>query len=288
MTGNQFHPPDRRLLLHCQDKDICIPGQGQAHQILVRQLSWQIHTGECWAVLGPNGTGKSTLLHTLSGLHSCDIQDIFWQKHPLFGYSARQRARYIGLLLQQSHTGLQNTALELVLTGTYPHHAGWYQEDATDQQAARHALACVGLDRQAHTPLAALSGGELRRAEIARLLVQNPTLAMLDEPLNHLDISQQMEMLHLLQQHFQNRQQALVLVMHDLNLARHIASHCLLLFSDGHWQAGETATVASVRALSDLMDYPLIEFRSPVGRQLSCYPGPVPSLAGSPEVVASE
>lgn len=275
MTGQQPHAPDRNLLLHCQDTDICIPAQDQSglHQILVRQLSWQIHTRECWAVLGPNGTGKSTLLHTLSGLRSCHKRDIFWQNRPLSGYSARQCARHIGLMLQQSHTGLQNTVLELVLTGAYPHHPGWYQENAADHQAARRALADVGLDSKADTPLAVLSGGELRRAEIARLLVQNPRLAMLDEPLNHLDIGQQITMLRILQQRFQTSQRALVLVLHDLNLARHIASHCLLLFGDGRWQAGKTATIATVRSLSALMNYPLTEFSTPTGKQLSYYPG---------------
>jgi iron complex transport system ATP-binding protein len=271
MIADQSHPPHRHLLCHCQGLDICIaaPRRSTAHQVLVRHLTWRIHAGECWAVLGPNGTGKSTLLQAIGGLHPCDTRSLFWQQRPLADYPVRQRAHQIGLMLQHSHTGLQNTVLELVLTGAYPHHTGWYRDNAADQQVALCALAEVGLADKAHTQLAVLSGGELRRVEIARLLVQNPTLAMLDEPLNHLDIGQQVAMLRLLQQRFQTSQQALVLVLHDLNLARQIASHCLLLFSDGSWQAGETATVASADNLSALMDYPLIEFATPVGKQLS-------------------
>ena len=266
MIGDQSQPPDK--LLHCQALDICI-GASRSQQTLVSQLSWQIRPGECWAILGPNGTGKSTLLHNLGGLDADNSRCVFWRNRPLSDYSARERARHIGLMLQQSHTGLQNTALELVLTGAYPHHPGWYREQAADQEIAQNALANVGLADKADAPLAVLSGGELRRTEIARLLVQNPTLAMLDEPLNHLDINQQITMLHKLQQHFQTRQQALVLVLHDLNLARHIASHCLLLFRDGHWLAGKTATIATASALSALMDHPLTEFSTPAGAQLS-------------------
>ncbi|MEL6721740.1 MAG: ABC transporter ATP-binding protein [Pseudomonadota bacterium] len=281
MTEGQLHSSGQPLLLHCQDLDICVPARGQSasHQVLISQLSWQIHAGECWAVLGCNGAGKSTLLRALNSLHPCDMRCVRWQSRPLSAYSARQCAQHIGLMLQQSHTGLQNTALELVLTGTYPHHTGWYRDNAADQQVALCALADVGLSDKVHTPLAVLSGGELRRAELARLLVQNPALAMLDEPLNHLDISQQFAMLPLLQQRFQTSHQALVLVLHDLNLARHIASHCLLLFGDGRWQAGETATVATVSALSALMDHPLSEFTTPMGKHLSYHLNPIPSSA---------
>jgi iron complex transport system ATP-binding protein len=172
-------------------------------------------------------------------------------------------------VLQQCGKGLQNTALEMVLSGNYPAHTGWYWESTADRQKAQDALEDVGLADKADITLAALSGGELRRAEIARLLVQNPTLAMLDEPLNHLDIGQQLSVLQLLQQRFQRTGHALLMVLHDLNLARQLATHCLLLFGDGRWQAGTTQAIADVTTLSELMGYPLLEYDTPYGKRLS-------------------
>ena len=252
-------------LLRCHNLDIAV---AKTATLLVQQLHWVIQPGQCWVVLGPNGAGKSSLLRVLSGLQPSDFNTLYWRAQPLQTYTIRQRAQHIGLLVQQGNTGLQNTALELVLSGLYPHHASRYWENTADQQTAQQALADVGLANKAHTPLSALSGGELRRAEIARLLVHNPCLALLDEPLNHLDIGQQLSMLHLLQQRFQNTAQALVLVLHDLNLARQVATHGLLLFGDGRWQAGPIESIAQVSHLSALMRHPLTEFDTPYGKQL--------------------
>jgi iron complex transport system ATP-binding protein len=91
---------------------------------------------------------------------------------------------------------------------------------------------------------------------------------MLDEPLNHLDIGQQITILRLLLQRCRNGEKALLLVLHDLNLARQVASHALLLHGDGRWQAGDAKTLTSPATLSRLLGYPLQEFDTPGGWQL--------------------
>lgn len=261
-------------LLRCQMLDIQVPPSAMSQSAntletyLVHQLNWAIHPGESWVILGPNGAGKSSLLQVLSGLRPHAPNTLYWQEAPFSIQPSQQRAQQLGLVLQHPSTGLQNTTLEMVLSGRYPAHTGWYWDNALDIDLAHQALAEVGLSDKADVALSALSGGELRRADMARLFVQDPILAILDEPLNHLDIGQQLHIVQRLQQRFQTGGHALMMVMHDLNLARHIATHGLLLYGDGRWQAGPIQEVADVDRLSELMGYALLEYDTPHGKRL--------------------
>jgi iron complex transport system ATP-binding protein len=233
---------------------------GRAEHPLVEGLDLDIQAGECWVVMGPNGSGKTTLLKTLAGLIQPDQGRIELAGGTIERLSARDRARRLGLVFQHGRPGLHNSALELVLTGGYASRAHWWDSPEEITQA-RQALRAVGLEALAEQDSNTLSGGELRRAEIARLLLQAPSLAMLDEPFNHLDIGQQVATLRLLKQHFTRNGKALLLVVHDPNLARQAASHCLLLFGDGRWRAGPVGQILTREALSDLFEYPLQEIK---------------------------
>ena len=171
-------------------------------------------------------------------------------------------------MFQHSHIGFHSTTLEMALSGGYAHRAGWGVESAADIEQAKQALEAVGLQALAEQPLEFLSGGELRRAEIARLLIQKPKLAMLDEPLNHLDIGQQLAMLRLLREQFCTQDHALLLVLHDVNLARRIATHLLLLNGQGRWQTGPVQELGDATNLSACLGYPLYEADTPQGKIL--------------------
>lgn len=250
------------VLLECQQLTL-----QQGGKTLVDKLDLNIHSNECWAILGPNGAGKSTLLHAMGGLLPTYTANIQLQQQALSNYSARQRAQHIGLLLQQSETGFGQSVFEMVVGGLYPHQSTWQWRNQGD--SVLDALKQVGLADKAQQPLLQLSGGELRRAEIARLLLQNPNLALLDEPLNHLDIGQQMTLLHTLRTQFKNTQQSLVLVLHDINLACHVADHLILLFGDGSWLAGKTERLATQEHLSQLFQYSLKKVNTQQGKLFS-------------------
>lgn len=226
-------------------------------RVLADGLELTIQPGECWVVLGRNGSGKTRLLHTLAGLLMPSAGTLELGGERLHGLDARERARRLGLLLQHSDVGFHHTTLQLALSGSYARNGGW--EDTQDLRTAGKALRQVQLESCASRLAQSLSGGELRRAEIARLLVQNPALAMLDEPLNHLDIGQQVAMLQLLKQQFTAAGHALLLVLHDLNLARRVASHLLLLYGDGRWCSGSVAQVGDATRLGEAFGYPLRE-----------------------------
>jgi len=224
---------------------------------LVEGLNLEIHPGECWAVLGPNGTGKTTLLHTLAGLRPAQAGSVHWRGRPVSEVPRRELAQGLGLLLQDDSDPFPATVLETALTGRHPHLGRWDWEGPTDLALARQALDAVDLGNMAERPLATLSGGERRRLAIATLLVQNPQLALLDEPTNHLDLHHQVALLHKLREDFSRDGRALLVVLHDLNQALRHCDQLLLLYGDGRWEAGPATELAGAERLSALYDQPL-------------------------------
>jgi iron complex transport system ATP-binding protein len=228
-----------------------------AGRTLLEGLDLDIQAGECWAVLGPNGTGKTTLLHTLAGLREPQAGSVSWQGRPLTGIPRRELARHLGLLLQDDHDPFPANVLETVLTGRHPHLGRWGWEGPSDLALARQALHAVDLAELEDRPLVTLSGGERRRLAIATLFTQDPRLALLDEPTNHLDLHHQVGLLQQLHDTFTADGRALLLVLHDINLALRCCDHLLLLHGDGRWESGRAAELASAERLSVLYGQPL-------------------------------
>ena len=220
-------------LLSVDGLDVRIGG----HRVC-RELSFEVRPGESWALLGANGSGKTTLLLTLAGLRPPTAGELAVKGNRLADLGPRTRARQIAVLLQHSSSGFGAGVLESVLTGRHPHLPPLAWEDANDLAIALDAIDALDLGDLRDRPLTTLSGGELRRTEIARLLVQQAPLNLLDEPLNHLDLAHQTRCLQVLLARCAAPERALLMVLHDLNLARQACDHWLLLLGDGDWRAG--------------------------------------------------
>lgn len=219
--------------------DVCIG----PHKVC-RQLDLQIRSGESWALLGRNGVGKTTLLHHLGGLRRTEGATIRLDGEPLHMLTVRQRARKIGILLQHSSRAFSASVFDTVLSGRHPHLSTLQWERADDLQIAQQAIRLFELEALADRSLDTLSGGELRRVELARLLAQQTPLVLLDEPLNHLDMAHQSNCLRALLDSCVGPQHAAIMVMHDLNLAFQACDHWLILNGDGSWQAGRREDLA--------------------------------------------
>lgn len=155
---------------------------------LIRGLDATFEPGQIWAVLGANGSGKTSLLHTSAGLRAPAAGTVTLDRRALDAWSARQRAHRIALLLQDYEPEFPATVLDVALSGRHPYRKWLASHDAHDIALARSALAAVGLAGFESRPIATLSGGERRRAEIAAVLAQATPVRLLDEPANHLDL----------------------------------------------------------------------------------------------------
>ncbi|MEK7815420.1 MAG: ABC transporter ATP-binding protein [Pseudomonadota bacterium] len=204
-----------------------------AGRTLCRDLSARFAPGENWVILGANGSGKTTLLHALAGLRPPQSGAVHLGGRPLPDIPYRERALKLGVLLQDYETTLPATVLDVVLTGRHPHLGRWQWEGDTDRKLATEALATMDLAGFGARPLATLSGGERRRAEIAALLVQDAPVCLLDEPTNHLDLQHQVRVFEQLAARARRPGHLNVFVLHDVNLASRFGTHGILLFGDG-------------------------------------------------------
>ena len=227
------------------DEAPLLEAEGLALQVgerwLCCEFSLRLVAGECLALLGPNGAGKTTLLHTLAGLRAPSVGQVRLAGKPYAAWPALEAARCRGLLVQQQPDQFGASVLETVLIGRHPHLGRWGWESAADEALARQALAEVGLQGFEAREVLTLSGGERQRVAIATLLAQAPQLFLLDEPLNHLDLHYQITTLELFRAliRAQGMQRAVVMVLHDINLAARYADHVILLDGRGGVIAGE-------------------------------------------------
>lgn len=230
----------RQLSVHIGTHTVC------------RQLDLSIHPGESWALLGRNGAGKSTLLHHLAGLKRGHEGRILLGGQSIEDHRPKQRARHVATLLQHSDPSFAGSVLDTVLTGRHPYLSAFAWESDSDLQLAREAIAAVGLAGFEGRSLTTLSGGELRRVEIARLIAQQAPLALLDEPINHLDLAQQIAALQVVRTHCVSTSRAIMLVMHDLNLAYKVCDRWLILDGAGNWHMGTRDAMSDTGLLSSL------------------------------------
>lgn len=203
------------------------------HRTLLSKLDLRIHRGEFWCVLGKNGTGKTTLIQTLAGLRHPSRGQIRLCSDLLKTIPSDVLARRRGLLPQQIIDVFAHTVFEAVVIGRLSARMGDNARVCSDEEAVDTALARVGLPGTQSRNVLTLSGGERQRVALAALLVQAPELMLLDEPVSHQDISQQLQVMRLLRE--LSVHHAVVASCHDVNLARRFATHALVLGEGGHW-----------------------------------------------------
>jgi len=209
---------------------------------LVHSLDLALEPGEVLGILGANGAGKSTLLTVLAGLAVPAHGQVTLDGQPVVGLPPLTRAQHLGLLPQGDEGGFFGRVADFVALGHFPF-------DGSPDLAPH--LAAWELTDLADRPLDTLSGGERQRARLAQLAVQQARIALLDEPLTHLDPAHQARLLGWARGEA-DAGRSVALTLHDPNWA---ACHCdrlLFLYGDGRWQLGtpaELLTPASLEAL---------------------------------------
>ncbi|MUZ62019.1 ATP-binding cassette domain-containing protein [Agrobacterium vitis] len=195
---------------------------------MIKNIDFTLTAGERLAILGPNGAGKTTLLRCLyravrpgEGRVLLDGQDV-WTIDP------RTVARRIAVVVQEMPADFPFTVEDIVMMGRIPwQKRAWKRSQSTGDDKARalHAMDHLHVTDLARRDFATLSGGEKQRVLVARALAQDPQLLILDEPSNHLDIRNQLEILDLLR----GLGITIVTTLHDINLAAGFATRAIIL-----------------------------------------------------------
>src|SRR5690606_15579282 len=230
-------------------------------------VNLRIRPGERWAILGPNGVGKSTLLKTLAGLLPAAAGEVRLHDRALRDWPRRELARHLAWVPQQLHPPEGFLALEWLLLGRAAHLGMWGLAGAADEARAKALLQDLGLAHLAGRPLHTLSGGEQRLLSLARGLFQGGELLLLDEPTASLDLRHQLELLARLKEAGEGGL-ASVCVLHDLNQAQDFATQALLLGGGRVVAAGPAPEVLEASRLGTLYGVTLERALTSTGRVL--------------------
>ncbi|AZH84573.1 ABC transporter ATP-binding protein [Plantibacter sp. PA-3-X8] len=190
-------------------------------------------------LVGPNGSGKSTLLRTVYRMLRPSEGQVLADDRDVWTMPARQAARVIAAVVQDSPADLELTVADCVATGRLPHGRLLATDSAEDRQVVERAMVTAGVAEFADRDVSTLSGGERQRVQLARALAQEPQILVLDEPTNHLDIRHQLQLLALVR----DLQVTTLVTLHELNLA---ASYCDEIVMLEHGRVAASGTPAAV------------------------------------------
>ncbi|HXA82928.1 MAG TPA: ABC transporter ATP-binding protein [Methylomirabilota bacterium] len=242
------------------------PNPSQAPLFTLEAMSFQAKPGELVAILGPNASGKSTLLKLISGALQPLSGRIFLNGFETHSLPVKTRAQRIALVQQESRLLFPSRAWEFVMQGRHPYGGGLRFESEEDILIANNALAQVGATELADRWMDKVSGGEKQRIILARALAQQPLLLLLDEPTLHLDIGAQVDLLESLRRLAAQNRYTVVVVTHELNLAGEYADQVVLLQKGKCLRVGPPATVLQREILEQVFQAPLSVEMTPSGR----------------------
>ena len=205
-----------------------------SHNVL-KDLSFRTSNGELLAVLGPNGVGKSTLLKCLNAILQPREGSVMVDGRETDSMDPMEIARHFGYVAQNQQA-TRMTAFDAVLLGRRPH-IRWKVANE-DIEIVDAAMKRIGLTHLSLRYIDQMSGGELQKVAIARALVQEPELMLLDEPTSSLDLKNQVEIMNLIRRVVNEHSVAVIMTMHNLNMALRYAHKYLFLKDGSIYSAG--------------------------------------------------
>src|SRR2546428_713116 len=214
-------------------------------QWVLRDFSLEVYEGEILGIIGPNGSGKTSLLKLMAGLLRPQAGRLTLQGQDISTLNARALARQAAIVPQENHVLFPFTVAEVVLMGRFVHQDGWGWESPEDLRIARAAIQVMDLGPLVDRTFQELSGGERQRTIIARALAQQAPILLLDEPTAFLDIKHQLEIYATLRRLNRNQGVTVVVVSHDLNLASQHCDRLVLLHEGRVYQSGAPEQVVT-------------------------------------------
>jgi iron complex transport system ATP-binding protein len=201
------------MTVRIRAEDIAFSYSPDTTKAVFRNVSLAVQSGDVFCLLGPNGTGKSTLLKCLSNILHVQQGRIQLNGKHLSEFKLQDVARHIGYVPQGLMSAFPFRIKDIIIMGRAPHLSILASPSHTDMEIACKAMETVGVAHLADRPCNGVSGGEWQLALIARALVQEPQILLLDEPTSHLDMGNQMKILQVIK-NLSNHGMTIVMATH--------------------------------------------------------------------------
>lgn len=246
--------------------------RGDAQQLLIDNLSFSLNSGEVVGVLGPNGAGKTSLLRCLFGAQRQYEGVIRIGGRDVTTLRDRQRARLVAAVTQEMPADFQLSVRSVIATGRTPHQHWFNGRDAAAEQVISDTVRQFKLERFLDMDINELSGGERKRVMIARALVQQPQLLVLDEPCNHLDIEHQLSLM----QQLRELPMGCLVSLHDFPMAARYCDRVLVMCNGQLISCGPPSQVLTAQLFASVFNVTATPYQNPWA-QWSFYPSVAPS-----------
>jgi iron complex transport system ATP-binding protein len=224
---------------------------------VLHNISLNVQSGEVTALIGPNGAGKSTLVRAASGVIPVDGGTVRTNGTNLLALPPMQRARHLAVVPQAVSMPPAFSVWETVLLGRTPYLNFLGQTSAADEDIARRALVRVDALDLAERRVGELSGGEQQRVLLARALAQSTPILLLDEPTSNLDLHYQVSFMEMVRSLAKQDHLAVLVALHDLNLAARYADSVALLVNGEIKAAGSPRQVLTQELISEAYHLPV-------------------------------
>lgn len=221
---------------------------------IIHNINITLQPNSIYGIIGPNGVGKSTLLQLIAGVIQPTAGEVKLDHKSLQSYSRKHLAQKIAVLQQGGLPPLSFTVDEVVGLGRFPYQSWLGFEAASAETTIEEAIEMMGLTHLRYRRLDQLSGGERQRVALAKIIVQEPSILLLDEPTTYLDIGYQQSIMDVVQ-NWQKRKELLVIaVLHDLNLAAIYCEQLIALHKGEIYCTGSPNEVMKSSIISTLYD----------------------------------
>jgi len=220
--------------------------------VVMRDLTFQVTPGEMVGLIGPNGSGKSTIIKALSRVIYPHSGEILLDGKNISKIPREELARLLGVVPQMPLLPGTFTAFEIVLMGRNPHLGLFRYESEKDMAITWQAMEKTATQPLAERRVGELSGGEIQRIVIARVLAQEPKSILLDEPTANLDISHQVEILDMIKNLCLENNLTVVTALHDLNLASQYCDRLILISNGQVHSQGTPSEVINSRNIREV------------------------------------
>lgn len=217
-------------------------------KVIIKNISLEVKRGEILSIIGPNGTGKSTILKAISKRIHVDSGEILFDHTSITDLSIKDISKLMCMVSQTHSSPHDMTVKELVGYGRLPYKKWYERMTAEDEEIVEWALTQTNMLHYHDRLVYQLSGGEAQRAWLAMALAQKPQILLLDEPTTYLDIGHQLEVLELIKRLNKQLNITVIMVLHDLNHAAQY-SDTVCVIHDGKMKAHGSPTEVLTPAL---------------------------------------